>query len=125
MGSLHRASIQADRSPEELAQILWWQGAQRCTVRRSELYDVSASAVAMGRVDTWHVTEPRLQEVGNSVEQCSIHDTAREFHGAGGHTLPNSNPQPFRSDASQQLKRAESVGVSGCALMCVGGRPPM
>ena len=57
-------------------------GAQHCAVRRSELFDLSASAVAMGRVDTWHVTDPALQEVGNVVEECWIHDTAREFHGA-------------------------------------------
>ena len=59
-------------------------GAQHCKVEGNEFSDISAGAVAVGRVDSWVVTEPDMQEAFNEVVGNYLHDVAVEYAGAAG-----------------------------------------
>jgi hypothetical protein len=52
--------------------------AQWCSVVGNEFSDISASAVAVGRVDSWDVVDPAGQEAHNVVVDNYIHDVAVE-----------------------------------------------
>lgn len=64
------------------AGVYFGDGAQSCSVTRCRLHDLAASAVSIGRADSWGVTDPRLQETGIEVTQSHIWGVGMEFHGA-------------------------------------------
>jgi hypothetical protein len=59
-------------------------GAQHSHIAGNEFGDISAGAVAVGRVDSWDVTDPAQQEAFNMIEDNYLHDIAVEYAGAAG-----------------------------------------
>ena len=59
-------------------------GAQHSHIVGNEFADISAGAVAVGRVDSWDVADPSQQEAYNIIESNYLHDIAVEYAGAAG-----------------------------------------
>ena len=57
-------------------------GAQHSTVKNSEFYDVSASAVIVGNVTDWDETDVSKQTLNITVSDSFISNLPREYHGA-------------------------------------------
>jgi hypothetical protein len=61
-------------------------GSQSNVVTRSEFFDISATAVQIGSVDSYNVTEPLLQDAGTTVADCRIWSVGHEYQGNCGIT---------------------------------------
>eukprot|EP01052_Picozoa_sp_SAG31_P024017 SAG31_NODE_2017_length_6663_cov_3.680530_4_plen_280_part_00 len=59
-------------------------GAQNNSIADSIFADISASAVSIGRVNSYNITDRSKHDAGNTVSDCRIVDVATEFHGAPG-----------------------------------------
>jgi|EP01047_Picozoa_sp_COSAG01_P064960 hypothetical protein len=59
-------------------------GAQNNSVSHSSFVDISASAVSIGRTNTYNISDPTQQDANNVISDCSISRVATEFHGAPG-----------------------------------------
>ena len=59
-------------------------GAHDNLVTGCHFYDVSGTAVQLGRYDTFNITDPELQERRNTVTDSLIDGVAAEFHGNCG-----------------------------------------
>ena len=59
-------------------------GAQNNSISHSTFSDISASAVSIGRTNSYNVTEPAGQDADNAVTDCLITNVANEYHGAPG-----------------------------------------
>ena len=59
------------------------RGAQGNQVKSCHFYDVSGTAVQIGRYDDYNVTTSE-QQIGNSVTDCNITEVAAEYHGNAG-----------------------------------------
>eukprot|EP01063_Lacrimia_lanifica_P018119 TRINITY_DN25079_c0_g1_i1.p1 TRINITY_DN25079_c0_g1~~TRINITY_DN25079_c0_g1_i1.p1 ORF type:complete len:612 (+),score=179.34 TRINITY_DN25079_c0_g1_i1:54-1889(+) len=59
-------------------------GAHDNEVVGSTFYDISGTAVQIGRYNTYNETDRSKQERGNSVTHCNISNVATEFHGNNG-----------------------------------------
>jgi len=59
-------------------------GSQNNTIAFSEFTDISASAISIGRINTYNISDPARHDAGNVVANCRISAVANEFHGAPG-----------------------------------------
>ena len=59
-------------------------GSQNNTISHSVFSDISASAVSIGRTNTYNLTDRSKHDADNSVTDCKISNVATEFHGAPG-----------------------------------------
>lgn len=59
-------------------------GAQNNTIADSIFADISASAVSIGRTNSYNITDRTKHDADNTVSDCRILDVAAEFHGAPG-----------------------------------------
>lgn len=61
-------------------------GAHDNAVERSRFFDLSASAVLFGGVDTYNISDPARQDAGLTVADCTIHNVGHEYPGNCGIT---------------------------------------
>eukprot|EP01050_Picozoa_sp_SAG11_P018003 SAG11_NODE_2662_length_3119_cov_2.158609_1_plen_463_part_00 len=61
-------------------------GAQNNAVTRSEFFDISASAVLFGSVNSYNISDPKEQDAGLTVVDCTIHNVGHEYPGNCGIT---------------------------------------
>ena len=59
-------------------------GSQNNSISHSEFSDISASAVTIGRTNSYNISEPAGQDADNAVTDCLITNVANEYHGAPG-----------------------------------------
>ena len=59
-------------------------GAHENTISKSVFQDVSGTAIQLGRYDTFNITDPSKQEIGNIISENLINNVACEFHGNAG-----------------------------------------
>lgn len=59
-------------------------GAHNATVQSCTFQDISGTAIQIGDYDTMRETDPRRQELFNTVQDCTIDRVAAEFHGTCG-----------------------------------------
>ena len=61
-------------------------GSQNCSVRRSLFEDISGTAVTIGAVGTYNITDPAAQDADNAVEDCVVRSVGHEWLGVAGIT---------------------------------------
>eukprot|EP01043_Picozoa_sp_COSAG02_P009889 COSAG02_NODE_341_length_24173_cov_28.504777_8_plen_616_part_00 len=61
-------------------------GAHDNAVSRSQFFDLSASAVLFGSVNTYNISDPKQQDAGLMVADCTIHNVGHEYPGNCGIT---------------------------------------
>ena len=59
-------------------------GAQNNTIANSVFVDISASALSVGRVNSYNISDPNQHDANNKLSDSHISRVAQEFHGAPG-----------------------------------------
>ena len=59
-------------------------GSQNNTIAHSVFTDISASAVSIGRTNTYNITNRSQHDADNTISDCQVTNVASEFHGAPG-----------------------------------------
>ena len=97
-------------------------GAHATTVRGCHFYDLSGSAVQIGRNDMWAPDTPlAMRELNNSVLDSLIEYAANEFHGAVGVQVGGSAPFACldRAETSRMRRpnptRSPNVSPNACS----------
>ena len=66
--------------------VAFWAGAQSNAVTHSEFFDISATAVQIGSVDSYNITDRQQQDADITVADCRIRSVGHEFQGNCGIT---------------------------------------